>query len=215
MTDTFILQELITDNLPFTVHNVKIDTFICQRDLPLLFLTHYDSLPKNIKTDKPLGDFFAHATQKMTTHEANALLGLPPNTLKPATHVKITGTSVIVLHDFPLALHLQFTNTAKETQIHYGDDLPQFIQGEAKNFLLSGNVNVLHKSTTKTLISVDLSDDEYLITPQESYSRLPNSHALAVTQILNTLKYKSPQALDYLTIAVVAKVMEHFDNHVG
>lgn len=213
MTDTFILQELIADNLPFAVHNVKIDTFVCQRDLPLLFLAHYDSLPDDIKAEKPLGDFFAHATQKMTAHEASTVLGLPPNTLKPATHVKITGTSVIVLHDFPLALHLQFTNTAKETQTYYGNDLPQFIKSEAQSFSLSGNVNVLHKTSAKTLVSVDLSDDEFLITPQDSYSRLPNSHALAVTQILNTLKYKSPQALDYLTVAIVAKVMEHFETH--
>lgn len=211
MTDTFILQNLLTDDLPFVVHNVKLDKFVCQRDLPLMFLAHYDSLPDTIKNDKPLGKFLTHANDKLTAEEACHLLGLPPNTIKPATHIKITGTSVIVLHDFPLAVHLQFTNTAKDAQIHYGNDTAHFVHTEAQNFAFAGNVNILHKSHNKTLISVDLSDNELTIAPSDGYTRLPNSHALATTQILNLIKHKSPQTLQYLSHAITDKVMTHFE----
>lgn len=114
MTDTLILQELITDAVPFRVHNVKIDKLICECDLPMMFLSHYDSLPDDIKTERPLGDFLQYSTQKMTAEQANSLLSLAPNTIKYATHIKITGTTVFVWDELPLALHLQFTNTSKD-----------------------------------------------------------------------------------------------------
>ncbi|TWV81601.1 hypothetical protein [Moraxella sp. VT-16-12] len=208
MTDTFILQEFIINDTSFRVHNVKIDKLICERDLPMMFLAHYDSLPDDIKTDKPLATFLKYSTQKMTTQEAATLLGLPPNTIKPATHIKITGTTVLVWDDFPLALHLQFTNTAKEFQTHYDGEPSRLMQKEAQAFAFSGNVHVLHKTTTKTLISVDLSDDEFTIAPNESYTRLPNSHALATTQILNIAKDKSPQFLAHLADVISTKVMD-------
>ena len=211
MTDTFILQELITDGTPFRVHNVKIEKLICERDLPMMFLAHYDSLSDDIKADKPLAMFLKHSTQKMTSQEAAKLLGLPTNIIKPATHIKIIGTTVLLWEEFPLALHLQFTNTAKEFQTHYGNDTMASMQKEASNFAFSGNVHVLHKTPTKMLISIDLSDDEFTITPNETYTRLPNNHSLATTQLLNIAKDKSPQYLADLTKSITTKVLDSFD----
>ncbi|MDO4895850.1 MAG: hypothetical protein Q3971_00695 [Moraxella sp.] len=213
MTDTFILQELITDDLPFRVHNVKIDTLICQKDLPMMFLAHYDRLDDNLKAQKPLGEFFYHMNDLVTASQACQILGLPQGVFTPATHIKISGSVVIVLDDFPLALHLRFTNTAKDHQAIFSQDDPSaLILQEAGRFLLSGNVNVLHKNPTKTLVSIDLSDDEFIINPSDTYTRLPNSHALATTQILNTLNAKSPQALTYLKTAITEKSLEHTQN---
>lgn len=212
MTDTLILQELITDAVPFRVHNVKIDKLICECDLPMMFLSHYDSLPDDIKTERPLGDFLQYSTQKMTAEQANSLLSLAPNTIKYATHIKITGTTVFVWDELPLALHLQFTNTSKDFQTHYGSDVQALIGIEASNFAFAGNVNVLHKNTAKTLISVDLSDNEHPITPNDGYTRLPNTHALATTQLLNIAKVKSPQLFTDLTHVIADKATECFEH---
>lgn len=206
MTTTFILQEIISENLPFRVHNVKIDKFIATQDLPMMFLAHYDSLPDEIKAQKPLGQLLQRMNDEMTADQACQLLHLPQGTIKPATHIKITGTSVIVLDDFPLALHLQFTNTAKKTQTLYGNDLPALIEQEARNYVLTGNVHVLHKNQAKTLISMDLNDDELTIAQNDGYTRLPNTHSLATTHTLNTLKDNHPQHLEYLSRAIVDKV---------
>lgn len=210
MSDTFILQEILTSPTPFRVHNVKIDKFLCQQDLPMMLLAHYDRLSDELKAQKPLSNFFMQINNKVTTQEACQIFGVSFNELRPATHIKLTGTSVIVWDEFPLALHLQFTNTAKDSQT---SDKPaqEAILEQTKRLLLSGNVNVLHKNTAKTLISVDLSDDEFIITPNDTYTRLPNSHALATTQILNRLKDTNPNAMAYLEQALVDKVLEHFD----
>lgn len=206
MSQPFILQELFSQELPFRVHNVKIEKLICERDLPMMFLAHYDSLPDDIKADKPLGAFLKHSTQKMTVQEASTLLDLPPNTIKTATHIKITGTSVLVLDDFPLAVHLQFTNTAKEFQTHYDNDTAKLIKAEAGRFMFSGNVHVLHKNPSHQLVSIDLSDDEFVITASETYTRLPNSHALATTHLLNTLKDNRSPLLDTVSQAIADKL---------
>lgn len=210
MSDTFILQEILTSTAPFRVHNVKIDKFLCQQDLPMMLLAHYDRLSDELKAQKPLSNFFMQINNKVTTQEACQIFGVSFNELRPATHIKFTGTSVIVWDEFPLALHLQFTNTAKDSQT---SDKPtqEAILEQTKRLLLSGNVNVLHKNTAKTLISVDLSDDEFIITPNDTYTRLPNSHALATTQILNHLKDTNPNAMAYLEQALVDKVLEHFN----
>lgn len=213
MTDTFILQELITDDLPFRVHNVKIDKFIYTQDLPIMLLAHYDRLSDDIKAQKPLSDFFGRINDRVTTDEACAIFGIDHSHLHSATHLKITGTTVIVLDDFPLALHLQFTNTAKETQTLDTSDLHQALQEQIDNILLSGNVNILHKNNAKTLISIDLSDNEFVITPHEQYTRLPNAHALATTQILNHLKQTTPRAMSYLNHALHEKIMSYFNEH--
>lgn len=211
MSQTFILQELFSQDLPFRVHNVKIDTLLCQKDLPMMFLAHYDSLPDDIKAAKPLNlDLLKHMNDKVSADQACQLLGLPLGTIKPATHIKIIGTSVLVLDELPLAIHLQFTNTAKENQPLYGDNLQTLVQEEAKRYLLCGNVHILHKNPTNTLVSIDLEDNEFTIHTNDNYTRLPNAHALATTQTLNTLKNNTPQSLDYLTLAIDDKVMAHF-----
>lgn len=209
MTDLFILQEVLTDDVPFRVHNVKIDKFICEQDLPLMLLAHHDRLSDELKTQKPLTEFFGRINDKVTTAQACAIFGVSSDSLRPATHIKITGTTVIVWDNFPLALHLQFTNTAKDSQITDEIDTVQAVANEIDNILLSGNVNVLHKNTSKTLMSVDLHDDEFIITPNDGYTRLPNSHALATTQILNHIRHTTPQAMAYLSHALHDKIMGH------
>lgn len=209
MTDRFVLQEVLTDNVPFRVHNVKLDKFICEQDLPLMLLAHYDRLSDELKAQKPLTDFFGQMNGKVTTAQACAIFGVSPDSLRPATHIKITGTTVIVWDDFPLALHLQFTNTAKDSQTTDEHDITQAVADEIDNILLSGNVNVLHKNTAKELVSVDLSDDEFVITSSDNYIRLPNSHALTTTQILNHIRHTAPQAMAYLSHALHDKIMKY------
>ncbi|MDO5650741.1 MAG: hypothetical protein Q4G13_01205 [Moraxella sp.] len=211
MMNKFVLQELLGEELPFRVHNVKIGTLMCEKDLPTMFLAHYDRLSDEDKQACPLSvDLLKCMNDKMTTNEACALLGLPNGAIKPALHVKIIGTAVIVLDDFPLALHLSFTNTAKDSQTVYSDgDRQTLIQQEAKKCQFTGNVSVLHKNTSKHLVSVDLHGDEFVIATFDSYTRLPNSHALAVTHTLNTLKDNQPQTLDYVMTAIENKIISY------
>lgn len=209
MTDHFILQELLTDDVPFRVHNVKIDKFIYEKDLPIMLLAHYDRLDAKIKAQKPLTDFFGQINDKVTTDQACQIFGIPTDSLRPTTHIKITGTTVIVYDEFPIALHLQFTNTAKDTQTTDKTDLKQATLEQLEHILLSGNVHVLHKNTAKKLISVDLYDNEFIITPSDHYTRLPNSHALATTQILNHIWDITPRAMAYLNHAITEKVMDY------
>ena len=209
MTTTFVLQELLTDpDVPFRVHNVKVDKLICTPDLPLMLLAHYDSLDDAIKAENPLTpQLLLRMNDKVTTQQACEILGLPQGTIRPATHIKISGTTVIVCDDFPLALHLHFTNTAKETQTVYGVSNAELIKAQAENFLLTGNVNILHKNTQKTLISLDNHENELTIAQNDGYTALPNVHTLATTGVLNELKHRSPQALAFLQEAIVHKVM--------
>ncbi len=214
MTERFILQELLTDDLPFRVHNVKIDKFLCEQDLPLMLLAHYDRLSDALKAQKPLTDFFTRLNDKVTAQEACTIFGVPEGSLRPAMHIKITGTTVIVWDDFPLALHLHFTNTAKDSQTTDQRDIKQAVAEQIERLLLSGHVNVLHKNPAKTLVSVNLEDDEFLIMPSDSYTPLPNSHALATTQILNHIRHISPRAMAYLNHALADKIMEHLSENL-
>lgn len=209
MTTTFVLQELLTDpDVPFRVHNVKIEKLICTPDLPLMLLAHYDSLSDELKQAHPLTpNLLLRMNDKVTTEQACAILGVPQGSIRPATHIKISGTTVIVCDDFPLALHLHFTNTAKETQAIHGISHGDLIKAQAENFLLTGNVNVLHKNPKKTLISLDNHDNELTIDTNDGYTTLPNVHALATTGVLNELKSRSPHALHFLQEAIVSKVL--------
>lgn len=212
---TFILQELLTDpDFVFRTHNVKIDKFVIEKDLPMMFLAHYDSLPDDIKADRPLDlPMLKLMNEQVTAKTACQWLDLPDGTIKAATHIKISGTTVIVCDAFPLALHLSFTNTAKDTQAVYTDNLPQALASEVDGFVLTGNVHVLHKNPAKQLISVDFDDDEFIITTNDSYTRLPNAHALATTHTLNLLKDRTPQALVYLHDSIHHKIMTHYETH--
>lgn len=216
-TPSFILQDILTKpDFIFRTHNVKIDKFIIQKNLPMMFLAHYDSLPDDIKTQKPLDlSLLKMMNEKVTAQEACRILELPAGTIQAATHIKISGTTVIVCDDFPLALHLSFTNTAKESQATYHLDIDQSLNAEAGNFVFAGNVNVLHKSTAKTLTSVDFSEEEYIIEPSDGYTRLPNAHALSTTHTLNTLKDNSPEVMSYLQQSIQYKIMSHYHDQFG
>lgn len=214
---SFILQDILTiPDFVFRTHNVKIDQFIIQKDLPMMFLAHYDSLSDDLKADKPLDlSLLRRMNEKVTAQEACNILNLPKDSIQVATHIKITGTTVIVCDDFPLALHLNFTNTAKESQTTYQPNITQALDNEIANFLLAGNVNILHKNTTKTLTSLDFSEEAYIIQPNDGYTRLPNAHALSTTHTLNTLKDNSPQALSYLQQSIQDKIMSHYHDQFG
>lgn len=213
--DKFVLQELLSSpEFIFRTHNVKLEKFIIEQDLPMMFLAHYDSLSDDIKANKPLDlSMLKLMNEQVTARQACQWLGLPQDTIKPATHIKISGTTVIVCDDFPLALHLTFTNTAKDTQATYDNNIQNALTKEANNFVLTGNVHVLHKNSAKALSSVDFHDEVYDIIQNDGYTRLPNSHALATTHTLNTLKDRTPQALQYLQDSICHKIMTHYEIH--
>ncbi|MDO4441819.1 MAG: hypothetical protein Q4B81_06525 [Moraxella sp.] len=218
MTDNrFTLQEILTEpEFVFRTHNVKIDKFIVDKDLPMMFLAHYDSLSDDIKAQRPLDlSMLKMMNEKVTAQTACRWLNLPDGSIQAATHIKISGTTVIVCDELPLALHLQFTNTAKDSQAVYATDLIQNIKNEAANFVLAGNVHILHKNTAKSLISLDFSEEEYPIPTHDGYTRLPNAHALATTHTLNTLKDRTPQALSYLQESICQKVMAQYEMQYG
>lgn len=202
-----ILQDLFGDDgFVFRVHNVKLTNIDTAYDLPQMFLAHYDSLPDEIKADLPLSATLLRQINKMVTaDEASYMLGLPAGTIRPAWHIKISGTTVIACDELPLALHTQFTNTAKHSQAVYGE--PQaLIAQEAARWQLAGNVNIIYKNSQYQLISADLQGDTLIIDTHDNYMRLPNSHALATTHALNTLKNNRPAALGYLHDAILEKI---------
>lgn len=202
-----ILQELFTDpSFVFRVHNVKLTTVDSHYDLPQMFLAHYDSLADDIKADLPLTPALLKKINSMVrADEASALLSLPSGSIRPAWHIKISGTTVIVCDTLPLALHLQFTNTAKSSQAVYGEPKNLILQ-EAERWQMAGSVNVLFKNPIHELISIDLQGDSLTLKPHDGYVRLPNSHALATTHAINTLKNTQPDDLTYLNTAIVTKV---------
>lgn len=202
-----ILQELFTDpGFVFRVHNVKLATVDSSYDLPQMFLAHYDSLADDIKADLPLTPALLKKINTLVrADEACALLSLPSGSIRPAWHIKISGTAVIVCDALPLALHVQFTNTAKSSQAVYGEPSSLILQ-EAARWQMSGNVNVLFKNPAYELVSVDLQGDTLSLPPHDGYVRLPNSHALATTHAINTLKNTQPDLLAYLDTAIIEKV---------
>lgn len=210
-TDTpeLILQEVLKDEaFIFRVHNIKPTLLSIKQDLPQMFLAHYDSLDAELKADMPLSaELLRKINLMMRADEANALLGLPAGTIRPAYHIKISGTVVIVNDELPLALHLTFTNTAKSSQVIYGTDPSVMIGTEANKWQMAGLVNILHKSTKFTLLSQDLSDDVMSIEPAAGYLQLPNAHALATTHAINTIKSDSPERLQHLHDAIVETVL--------
>ncbi|OAU97115.1 hypothetical protein [Moraxella catarrhalis] len=205
--DTLILQEVLFDaSYSFRVHNVKLGTLEAIHDLPQMFLAHYDQLDDDLKASTPLTPhLLKNLNTPMTTDEAITLLGLPPKSIAEPWHIKLGGTVVIACDTLSLAVHVNFTNTAKSHQTVYGDK-QTLIKQEAEHWQLAGNVNVLFKNPAHDLVSVDLEDDRLVIETHGSYVRLPNSHALATTHAINTLKNTHPDALDYLHQAIIEKV---------
>ena len=178
-----------------------------------MFLAHYDTLPDDIKAAHPLQDYRAHTFSNMSATDACMILGLPAGTIAPATHIKISGTLVIVLDDFPLALYLCFTNTAKDSQTHYGNDIHAMVNIEINKISFTGNVNVLHKEPSKTLVSISADGDEYPIAPSDGYTLLPNAHALTTTHTINTLINNHPQALNHLTQTISERLMAYYEEN--
>lgn len=202
-----ILQELFADpGIVFRVHNIKLNAITTSYDLPQMFLAHYDSLADEIKADLPLTpEMLKQINVMMRADEASALLSLPSGSIRPAWHIKISGTAVIVCDALPLALHLQFTNTAKSSQAAYGEPDSLILQ-EAARWQMAGNVNVLFKNPAYELVSTDLQGDTLHLAPYDGYMRLPNSHALATTHVINTQKNHQPERLGYLGDAIVEKI---------
>lgn len=203
------LQSILADeSFVFRVHNVKNVQVTHQLDLPQMFLAHYDSLPDEIKADTPLtANLLKKINLKMSANDANTLLGLPAGTIRPAHHIKITGTTVIVCDDLPLALHLNFTNTAKSSQALYDNDLTEMITNEADKWQMAGLVNVLHKSSQFHLNSQDMSGEILTIAPSTGFVQLPNAHALATTHTINTIKANTPDRLQFLHERIVDAVL--------
>ncbi|MFC0820216.1 hypothetical protein [Moraxella marmotae] len=203
-----ILQELFADDsFVFRTHNVKLAKIQTAQDLPQMFLAHYDSLPDDIKADLPLTpSLLKQINTPMTAAQACTALGLPMGSISPAWHIKISGTAVIACDALSLALHTQFTNTAKSSQAVYGEK-HTLIEQEATRWQLAGCVNVLYKNAAYQLISVDLQGDDLELTPTvDGYVRLPNAHALATTHAINTLKNNHPDKMKYLHDAILEKV---------
>lgn len=208
---TWVLQEILADDdVNFRIHNVKLSVLMVKQDLPQMFLAHYDRLDEPTKQQHPLNaTLLKQLNTQMTANDACQLLGLPANSIQAAHHIKIKGSCVIACDELALALYLQFTNTAKPSQAVYGKDLPKLVEHEARLWQLAGNVHVLYKKS-QALISQDLQGDELEIATNDSYIRLPNSHALATTHTINTLKDLKPGRLDFLDDAIVQKVMAEF-----
>ena len=75
------------------------------------------------------------------------------------------------------------------------------IHQEAARWQMTGNVNVLFKHTNYDLVSIDLEDNILTMHAQGGYIRLPNSHSLATTHAINTLKHTNLDAIGYLNDA--------------
>ncbi len=211
MTDkpTYILQSVLSDTaFTLRVHNVKLTQLSHAQDLPRMFLAHYDSLDDEIRAHTPLSaDLLKHINEMMHADDACRLLGLPAGTITPAHHIKLRGTTVIVCDALPLALHLQFTNTAKSSQALHGSDVSELIHNESKRWTLTGVVNVLHKTDNHALISHDMHGDELIISPNDGFITLPNQHSLTTTHTLNTLKDTDAERLALLDTAITEAVM--------
>ncbi len=213
MNEKLILQELLCDEeVPFRVHTARVEKFVCESDLPTLFLTHYDALSDEIKNQHPLTTELLQKTlTKVTAKQACQILGVTEGTISPKTHIKIVGKIVLVLDDLPLALRLTFTNTAKENQIVSSGEIQSLVEQEANLCLFSGAVDVLYKNSKQPLVSVCDTKDDYPIPVSEKYLCLPNSHSTATTTLFNEFKARTPK-LAYLNDAIASAVMAYYQN---
>lgn len=213
-TDTtqFLLQDLLSNPaVIFRTHNVKITTLTHTKDLPQSLLAHFDNLDDDIKHSYTITpQIIKQFNTEMTTEQAAKILNLSLQVVRPAHHIKINGTAVIVCDDLPLALHLNFSNTAKANQAVYGQIPSELIRQQAERWQLSGNVNLLHKNPKHQIASCDLNDQLIAFDASPEYIRLPNDHAIATTHTLNQLKDNNPERLQFLHDAIVEKVMQHF-----
>ncbi|MPW64037.1 hypothetical protein [Moraxella catarrhalis] len=202
-----LLQNIFNDTgFTFRIHNVKLAQLTIDFDLPQMFLAHYDQLADELKTRTPLTpQLLKHMNTPMTADEAEKLLGLPHASIAKAWHIKLKGTAVIACDALSLAIHTHFTNTAKPAQVAYGDK-QTLIHQEAARWQLTGNVNVLFKHTNYDLVSIDLEDDILTMHAQGGYIRLPNSHSLATTHAINTLKHTNLDAIGYLNDAIIETI---------
>ena len=218
-----ILQEILSQ-VPFRVHNVKLDTLNVEHDRPMALLRHYDHLLDDIKStitlDLPL---LKRMNDEMHCAQAAALLGIDMQYFATPIHVKLSGTAVLVFDELTLAVFVNFTNTAKDSQVLFVDDLIQAatpttgrlqaatmaaVYQEAARIAFCGNAYVLYKQaqTIGELMSVDLMGETWTIVTADDYIRLPNSHAMATTHTLNTLRDHRNESLIDVLSAIQDKV---------
>lgn len=202
------LQTLLADeSVAFRVHNVKLTQVSCKADLPQMFLAHYDQLSDEIKEKKPITPLlFKQLGTLMSAAQAQQMLGIDSG-IPVAQHIKISGTTVLACDELSLALHLNFTNTAKPNQPCYGNNIPALLQEQAALWQMTGNVNVLNKSIS-SLVSHTLHEEVFEIEKSDGYTRLPNAHALATTHTINTLKDRNPERFTALSEAIIERVAQ-------
>ncbi|WP_199508163.1 MULTISPECIES: hypothetical protein [unclassified Psychrobacter] len=204
-SNSLILSEVLTDtNIPWQIHNCKIQQHIVTREQPLPFLYHYDSLSDALKETLPLTPaLLAKFDTPMLPAEAAALLGIDTALIVAPWHVKISGTLVVFSESLQLACRLNFSNTIKETQPIYTKDAEEAVVLAFKEWQFLGRVDVLYKKEA-ALISIDDSELAAPITiaPTTAYQQLPAAHAISLIAALEADKAQLP----WFEAAILARI---------
>lgn len=185
--DSLVLQSLLMDNqLDWRVHNCKLIQHSIDYDLPLSFLSQYDTLEDDIKEQIPLTrTLLRHINDKLTVHQTAQILGVDEKLLKKAWHIKYIGRTVVFSHQLSLAVRFYFSNTAKSAQTVYVPNAKDALCHEIEQWQAFGVVDVLYKSSVPL---VSAQEDVLTIESFEAYQSLPSAHSLGVLALINTHK---------------------------
>lgn len=196
------------NQLDWKVHNCKLTQFSIDYDLPLSFLSQYDTLDEDVKQEIPLTrTLLRHINDKLTVRQTAQILGVDEKLLKKAWHVKYIGRVVVFSSQLSLALRFYFSNTAKSAQTVYVPNAKDALRHEVERWQAFGVVDVLYKGNTPL---VSAQEDVLTIEACQTYQSLPSAHSLGVLALINTHKNDL-----YFCQAINDVIGAHIDHMAG
>ena len=200
--NTLILNDLLTNDTPWQIHNCKIIDKSISQDEKLPFLYHYDALSDDIKSAHPLNaELLKQFQTPMFAADAAKLIGISEDLVKTPWQVKVTGTLVMFCDRLQIALRLKFTNTAKDRDPIYTQNKAEALQASMQDWHFYGDVFVLNKSTQPLVVTAE---DEWMALERlEGYQALPAQYALTILALLEDQKPQLTQLQEAIELRLV------------
>lgn len=192
--NAIILAHALSDKaINWEIHNCKIIQKNITQDETLPFLYHYDRLDDSMKQAHPLTPkLLAQFNTPMTATEAATFIGTDSKMCAQPWHVKVTGSLVVFSEALQLAVHLQWTNTSKNTQHLYTKTVEEALTAAIKDWQFFGRVYVLYKNSKQTLVSIDDNEQVLSLIANPNYQPLAATHALTLIAKLEANKTELP-----------------------
>lgn len=209
--ESVLLQSLLFDDTLWQLHRCRLLTTYIGFDEPLSLLAHYDSLDDDIKQHYPLTTTqLIKLNQQMTICQVATYLGIDKKHFKKAWQIKYTGQAVLVMPIQKLAVRFYFSNTAKTSQNVYAANLKSALAQQSRQWRAFGVIDVAYQG----LVPLISQADTLLAIDTPTFSPLPNSHSLGISQAINEQK-DTPSALFIALHDNIAQQVMAMDNEQG